>query len=368
MTLSPETERAIESCYDAIVMPSRWTGALDDLAHSLGATACIILPHEISDRQFGVVRSSGMQRLSELTERNQWNIPVYEPRGDPFVRHGYQAVSQFQLFTEDEIRRSRFHQEIARPAGCLQWASGIFSAAGRYWCLPVFRGTERFPPELREPLAEVSQRMARVVGISEKLSRNSAENELRTLERFGCPALLIDGRGRVSRSNRQAEDLFCKDFGLRHGRLWTSSGASLARLDQFIAQIVHSRPATSAMPAPVIVARGGNPWLLVEAMQVTMASLDVFDGCRAIVVVSDLTRPGFTDAALLDLVFGLTPAESRLAAALCEGQDIAAIAAAFGISRQTARSQLKAIFAKTGSRRQAELVARLAQIKSTVRH
>jgi DNA-binding CsgD family transcriptional regulator len=57
--------------------------------------------------------------------------------------------------------------------------------------------------------------------------------------------------------------------------------------------------------------------------------------------------------------YGLTPSETRLALALLEGQSLRAAAAATAISYQTARSQLKQIFAKTGTRRQAELVRAL---------
>ena len=56
---------------------------------------------------------------------------------------------------------------------------------------------------------------------------------------------------------------------------------------------------------------------------------------------------------------GLTQAEARLAVALCEGLSVEEAAARFGVSLATVRAQLKAVFAKTGTRRQAELVGRL---------
>ena len=369
MGLSPETERALDMCYDSIAAPQLWTGALDNLAHSLGARACQILPHEISQRPLGQVRSSHAWRIHERWQKNlDWVKPVYEPRGDHLVRQGYRAVLQSQLFTDDEIRHSRFHQEITRPVGCLHWACGIFQVEDRIWCLPFFRGTEPFAPEVLEHIAEIAGRMARIVGLAEKISRAGAENEVLTLDRAGCAALLIDKHGRVTRANRRAEDLFCSEFGIRKGRLWTAANAGLSRLESFMAEIEQAQSSSGPLPAPIIIARQGTPWLLIEAMPVTSASNDLFEGCRALLVVSDLTRPSITDAALLSLVFGLTSAEARLAAAICEGQDINGAAATFGVSRQTLRSQLKTVFAKTGSRRQAELVARAAQIRNTTQH
>ena len=61
-------------------------------------------------------------------------------------------------------------------------------------------------------------------------------------------------------------------------------------------------------------------------------------------------------------VFRLTEAEARLAAQLAFGNSLETVADQFGIAKETARSQLKSIFAKTGVHRQAELVAVLAKL------
>jgi DNA-binding CsgD family transcriptional regulator len=52
----------------------------------------------------------------------------------------------------------------------------------------------------------------------------------------------------------------------------------------------------------------------------------------------------------------LTPAETRLVAALAAGKRVAEYAAETGISGNTARTHLKQVFAKAGLRRQADLL------------
>lgn len=64
-------------------------------------------------------------------------------------------------------------------------------------------------------------------------------------------------------------------------------------------------------------------------------------------------------AARLRAQFGLTKAEARLAAALADGCSPAQAASEFDVKLTTIRSQLQQIFAKTGTSRQAELVALL---------
>ncbi|MFC3704017.1 response regulator [Devosia honganensis] len=63
------------------------------------------------------------------------------------------------------------------------------------------------------------------------------------------------------------------------------------------------------------------------------------------------------DAATSSASFGLTPAETRIASALAQGRTPAQIAAGFNISRTTVTFHLRNIFQKTGTSRQAELVA-----------
>ena len=59
---------------------------------------------------------------------------------------------------------------------------------------------------------------------------------------------------------------------------------------------------------------------------------------------------------LLRCHFGLTPAEARLALHLVAGETLRSAAVKLSISYETARTQLKNIFSKTGTCRQAELV------------
>ncbi len=66
------------------------------------------------------------------------------------------------------------------------------------------------------------------------------------------------------------------------------------------------------------------------------------------------------DEHMLRKVFGLTTAEARVAAQIVRGLPPKRIAVRLGIAVHTVRSQLKAVFAKTGTSRQAELVLVLA--------
>ncbi|MFG1477122.1 PAS domain-containing protein [Xanthobacter sp. V4C-4] len=77
------------------------------------------------------------------------------------------------------------------------------------------------------------------------------------------------------------------------------------------------------------------------------------------VVVRPPGRGGADVARRLQTTFHLTPAESALAAALAVGASLADYAQQRNVALSTVRSQLKALYEKTDTRRQGELVARL---------
>ncbi len=65
--------------------------------------------------------------------------------------------------------------------------------------------------------------------------------------------------------------------------------------------------------------------------------------------------------------FCLTPAEAQIALGIADGETLAAVAEARGVSVSTARTQLKSVFVKTGTHRQAELVALLVGPRNRLR-
>jgi pimeloyl-ACP methyl ester carboxylesterase/DNA-binding CsgD family transcriptional regulator len=68
--------------------------------------------------------------------------------------------------------------------------------------------------------------------------------------------------------------------------------------------------------------------------------------------------------AVAQRALGLTAAEARLASKLAAGRQIVDASEELGISPHTARTQLKAIFAKTGARRQSELIGIMNRVSA----
>ncbi len=78
----------------------------------------------------------------------------------------------------------------------------------------------------------------------------------------------------------------------------------------------------------------------------------------ALFVADPEQRARPSETSLCDL-YGLTPAEARVAASLAEGLSVEEVAASHHISRNTVHHQLRAIFRKTATTRQSDLIALL---------
>ncbi|WP_284279017.1 helix-turn-helix transcriptional regulator, partial [Sphingobium jiangsuense] len=80
------------------------------------------------------------------------------------------------------------------------------------------------------------------------------------------------------------------------------------------------------------------------------------DGASLALFLADPARSGGPDPDSLRDRFQLTPAEAALAIQLAEGAALVDAARALDIAHNTARAHLRAIFAKTGTHRQVQLV------------
>jgi DNA-binding CsgD family transcriptional regulator len=369
MPLSERTERALEACYDAILAPTRWPSALQSLAESFDAASCTFYEHDRENSPAPVPMSVEHEAYSVRWARNQPHAPdphlgPYLEKTTSFIRAGWASAVEHDLSTEEERRTLPFFQETARPEKREWFAASFFSVDGGDWCWPIFRGDDPFTPEDATRLARVGPYLGKIVSLAQKFAAFDVVSKLSGMERVRCAALVIDAAGRARHMNLHAQDLLGDDFNLVRGRPAARDPASNRRLQQLVSFALHAERGGAQPCAPIVVDRDEAPWLLVESMPVTAFGSDLFSPGRVILLLTDLTSEQRPDTTRLSVAFGLTQAEAKLAAQLGIGIGIDAAAGSLGVSRETARSQLKAVFAKTNTRRQAELAALVARLRS----
>nr|WP_255616854.1 helix-turn-helix transcriptional regulator [Aurantimonas sp. VKM B-3413] len=168
--------------------------------------------------------------------------------------------------------------------------------------------------------------------------------------------LITSRQGRLLRATGEAERAFASGI-LRvsaFGRIGSSNPGS-DRL--FQCRFRDEAPVL----APFSTRRAGQNWIITELPEPVAASIA---GCGDALAFHIERRPApkrdITE--LLKVRYGLTKAEASIAALLKEGVSVKAIAEQRSGSEATVRTHIKSILHKTGTKRQAELVALLHRI------
>jgi DNA-binding CsgD family transcriptional regulator len=178
----------------------------------------------------------------------------------------------------------------------------------------------------------------------------------------GFVSLGRDGRVREADANARRLLDGTPDLSFRAGRLRLPGPAEQTQLDAMIAQALAQPLRAGGAPASLTVSRGGGRRPLILTLFTTLPGRRSFaadGGTSAVLRLEEQGKamPAFGER--LRRLFGLTPAEVRLAEALQTGGSLREVADQLGIAYETARSQLKMVFQKTGTRRQKDLALRL---------
>lgn len=173
----------------------------------------------------------------------------------------------------------------------------------------------------------------------------------------GLAAGVVQRDGRALAMNEQLEALTHHVQFLPHRRLEMVD----SKANHQLAQLLDSLSKAHATAVRTFPSRPrGQEAAVVHVVPATRLARDLGDGGLAMIVIAPVTPPQAPDAILIRSLFGLSPREARVARAIAQGRTIVQIAAESGVSRETVRTQVKAILAKTGTNRQAEMVLLLA--------
>jgi DNA-binding CsgD family transcriptional regulator len=219
---------------------------------------------------------------------------------------------------------------------------------------------ESFALDLVPHLRQAIQLSARI----DETRQRTTELES-ALDRLRCALVLCDSEARVLWANGAAERTFASGNRLcvSNARLMTASARETLALRRMIGQVSQADDNTSVSERYMALGQGGAKapvQIMMHALSPNHpAASELGQARRVLLILSSPDEPPSLPADLIGRVFALSPAESRLAAALCSGLTINEYASANGVTIGTARFQMKQVLAKTQASRQADLVRRI---------
>lgn len=267
------------------------------------------------------------------------------------------------------LKRSEFYHDFWRPDGILHSCAGIIfdqhSSPIPVTLLGLYSGSER-PPfsrkeerlvELLIPHLQRALRMALQIDGARMLS--AVREGLFDASPYAMAICSRDGQ--LLYGNSRMERLLEGRDGLtvRAGRLEAHRHPDGEALMGALAACAAPPGLTAPRDDPLPVRRpsGKAPYSIrVHRLPSWHRSLGL--GMQAVAwlqITDPAERPRDVTEPLRRL-YGLTPAESRLVAALARGDTPKAAAERFQVTENTIRTQLKSVLAKTGARRQVDLV------------
>ena len=340
--------------------PARWVQALTSVAAATGSFGAVMLPLS-GDALPNVPYTESVSRVMEDYFREGWYSQDERMRTVPtLTQHG--VADDFDGHSADEIAKHPYYQEFLGPHG-LRWYAGIKVACGDdLWAVALQRTIDQgpFSADEKDELARISSRLSTGAAIARALSASAATGALEAFEMSGTAVVLINRHGNVFKANASAERLLVDDVRIVQGQLTAKDIRATAALNRALHNLLW-RP-TGGLAAPVALPRTTGRPLLAYPARLSNSTANALADCQAMVILIDPDSRSPTPETNLRSLFRLTQAEARLATRLARGESLENVADQFGIGKETARSQLKSIFAKTGVHRQAELVAVLAKL------
>lgn len=373
MKCSPEALSAlIARIYDCAGGQEDWAPMLAELARFMGAERSLLFSLLPEDERIWVGHEVPPEALAEYGGYYHERDVLLQAA----VQQARRAIADETLMPKRRFRSTDYYQDFFRRMGILHTCSGIVfdqeAPAGIPQALLVFyRGPERpaFTPE-DERLVELFiphlQRAVRIaVQIDGARMLSAVRDRIFEASPYGMAVCSRDGR--VLYANARMERILEAQDGLayREGRITVSRERDH---DTFLRALV----ACSAPPgiaAPLEDAFRIHRPSGKTAYAVRVYRLPAWDrmlglGVQAVACLQ-ITDPAEGPHDLIEplrRLYGLTAAECRLVAALVRGDAPKEAAQRFQVSENTIRTQLKSVLAKTGVRRQVDLVLLISRL------
>lgn len=355
--------------YDATFDPTLWVPVMEQLAQELSAdAACMTMLDVYTGEGGGYTAGVPEETMDTYVSRWAQDNPLHEVR-DPlrYVSDWQPTTIRYEDWIEREtLHRSPFFNEFLRPINA---GNGIMMGLALVGTTTTTMNIARhlragiFDDEEIAHARRWQAHLSRAVRLGREVQ--IAQSALDAVDQLVATTqhclFFLDVRGRIRRKSVAAEAMLASGSVLcaANGVLTAILSDDASVLHELIARAGGRGRADLAGGVMRLHDAGGLPYD-VSVAPLGPRTIATWSS-EPIVLVTVVTdgRPTLPTELRLHRRFGLTHAEARLALALAQGNTLREVADRATLSINTVRAQLSAIFAKTGCRRQADLVRTL---------
>lgn len=354
----------VETIYEAAFNPGNWSGLAPSIAKVFNAGSCKFQFQDMLRTRASVLCATG-----NYDERSNTDYEKYYFAKDPCVTEARKIGIGTPVLSQDMIApevflNSEVYNDYSRRIGVfhlvgamLPVGSGAVAGIGIH--RPYKAGT--FDLQDKQTIALLVPHLTRALRIYRKMHGLELQGGigLAALEAMAVGVMVVDATGKLLFSNTVAERLLQKGQGITvsHGHLRAQSAERNLVLQHTIREAIAGFSGRSSHAGMLVLQRrDALPLsLLISPAPGYRLGADLLQATAIIFVNNPDDRITPAEAALATQ-FRLTPAEARLTAAMLDGEHVDDYAIRTGLSPHTVKTQLKAVFAKTGCGRQSDLM------------
>ncbi|MCE9522838.1 MAG: helix-turn-helix transcriptional regulator [Alphaproteobacteria bacterium] len=371
------TAEIVEEIYDCVARPSQWQGTLDRLRIGVGGRVALIGVIESSTRVTRLAVATGEAALARtLLDDHKDDVPFLLAAPRLAFDEAYTVDKVYGFLdpgTQERWRNAKVTQNFVIPNGLddFLWLT-LMKQTTRTGSLVILTGRDK---QIKADDLQWMQTMAphvrRAVTIGDLFDADRALAAVfrRLVEALAHAVLIVTADMRVLFANAAAEALLDERVvvALSGGRLtvpFTHAERAIARA---VSLGERDEVALGACGINVPLASVETPAIAhVLPLARREAEARFSDSAVAAIFIS---VAGVTPSPAIEAIaalFGLTPAEKRVVTQVAEGKSRKDIALSQGVSDGTVKTQLSAIFDKTGTHDQRHLELLIREITPPV--
>ncbi|HKR31052.1 MAG TPA: helix-turn-helix transcriptional regulator [Terriglobales bacterium] len=362
----------IDKLYAAAVEPGLWKDFLSAFTRAAGSTGATFVFHH-ANTLAGFSAQVGYSEDFLRGAQEYWsNRDIYYLSAKPRLHSGWVGQSE-QYVPEKVLLASDFYNDFAKQEDIFYNCGAVVEySESRSIILTTHRARRAGPFDENhvELLRQLSPHLQRAVGIHGQMTglRNMLQSLECAVDRASRGIVFVDAKRKVLFANARARDLFASHNGvwLEHGTIVACGLRQNEKLQRAIdrsAQTGTGKATHSGVVLRIDRNNAAHPLVITVTPFPNRAGVTPQGTCAAL-FITDLEANGDDPGFLLETVYGLTPAEKRLASILSSGCTLEQTAEQMQIQRSTAVSHLKSIFSKTNTNRQSELLRLLTILNS----
>jgi DNA-binding CsgD family transcriptional regulator/PAS domain-containing protein len=362
--------------YDAALDPSLWTPVLEKITRFVPGAFSNIFIQDANNRFANSIFYWGIEPAYF-----QSYLETYARLNPAFPTAFFAEVggifSVYDFVPREQLERTRFYREWVTPQGIGDNVGAILEKSATSCAviaIPLPAKEGRASDAIRDRMRLIVPHVQRAVLIGKAfdLQKAAAADFANTVDALKKAIFLVDAQGRLVHANPSGMAMLATDDVLHApgGRLRAYDHAANQSLGEFFS-------ASATGDDLAIGTRGGAIHLSARSGGDYVAHvLPLTSGARreaatphravAVLVVHDAAQNPLSSPEVIVKAFGLTPREVAVLFALVEAPGVAEMADRLGLSGATIRTHLRALFAKTGTTRQAELVNLVAKFANPV--